>query len=294
MQEKTLKTMLLLILLMASFVALTARNGASYIRNGRHDLSNCDTFDCGPTALTRFDANETCVFCHTPHGANKDQTYIVNGTSSNPFTSWGTNPSNALNGVWLWNRRLPQGTFAVYDSSVSSTLNATVGQPGLVSLLCLSCHDGVGAINVLMNYPQYNAGYSESTGLSFFGGNTANQLGDYKTTLDPQYYLSIGDGRCQEPGTGENCTGGLNLQNDHPIGFSYEQAQSADTGLIAFNNLPAILQKRLALRMVGSDHYVECSTCHDPHMTNESAVGNMFLVIDNSEGSALCFGCHNK
>ena len=65
---------------------------------------------------------EICVVCHTPHNADI-----------------------TVADAPLWNHLVTTQTF---DPYVSATLTATdVGQPDGISKLCLSCHDGVTAID---------------------------------------------------------------------------------------------------------------------------------------------------
>ena len=59
---------------------------------------------------------QICIYCHAPH--HTDTT-----TTDAP----------------LWNHEVTSQTYVLYDSA---TLDATVGQPGGLSKLCLSCHDG--------------------------------------------------------------------------------------------------------------------------------------------------------
>lgn len=61
---------------------------------------------------------QICITCHTPHNAN------------------------AALGAPLWNHTNTAATFSLYTSAISSTFNATSGQPAGTSKLCLSCHDG--------------------------------------------------------------------------------------------------------------------------------------------------------
>lgn len=266
MLRKSMMFGVVTILAVALFVAITARNAASTVAGGKHDLS------FNGSANYSFLNDEPCIYCHTPHGANRSQRY-----STDPNTNVG---GGTLNGQFLWNRALPSQAFSVYSST---TMNATAGQPGTLSLLCLSCHDGIGALNVLINFRP------AATQPQPFGGFTENQFGDFNLADPNMGRLNIGDAVC----VGDSCVGvdnGTNLQNDHPIGFSYDTAQAADAGLKAFASLPAILQKRLNL--VSASHNLECSTCHDPHLTNNPG-GNNFLVMSNA-ASALCLGCHNK
>ena len=66
---------------------------------------------------------QICVFCHTPHGGDVDQTP-------------------------LWNRSIENPSYQPYDGT---SLQASVGQPSADSKLCLSCHDGTIAIGAVLN-----------------------------------------------------------------------------------------------------------------------------------------------
>jgi len=68
-----------------------------------------------------------CAFCHTPHRATQTRA--------------------------LWNRRLPDNVYDLYESS---TLQATTGQPTGASRLCLSCHDGTIAVGDVVHDPDGN------------------------------------------------------------------------------------------------------------------------------------------
>ncbi len=253
-------------LIVVVFLALDARNASSQVKGGFHDLS------FSGQAKYKYDTFQVCIFCHTPHNANETQGY-----TTNPSTEAG---GSTLGGKYLWNRRIPTHAWKVYTSS---TLHAdTSGGPGPLSLLCLSCHDGIGAMNVLLKYPSDTA----TPGVFYSMGITDNQFGDAQLT-DPNIGpLNIGEGQC----SGDNCTtGGGELQNDHPIGFIYADARALDP-----TGLNIITDPALTARMVLTGGRMECNTCHDPHITNPvGAVKNKFLVMDNT-GSAMCLACHNK
>ena len=69
---------------------------------------------------------QVCIFCHTPH--------------------------NAKPAVPLWNKVMPGGfTYDLYSSGSLSSAARSAATPGPESLLCLSCHDGRTAVNVLVN-----------------------------------------------------------------------------------------------------------------------------------------------
>lgn len=264
---------MVLSVLVASIIGLfhapPVQKAAAVVSGGKHDMS-----DWGGSNF-QYDTSEICVFCHTPHSANTDQSYDTDPTvvGSNPL----------LNGEFLWNRAMPVRAWSPYTSS---TLNSnTSSGPGKLSLLCLSCHDGVGAMNVLINNPGSGIGTAPAP-LSM----NQNQFGDF--SLNGIFgALNIGEGVC-DGGAGTNCTAGtgVNLQNDHPIGFVYEY--TVDPGLKAPATFPTWLRRRMAI----TGNRVECSTCHDPHRTNEPGDDNMFLADDtnNNAQSGLCFACHDK
>lgn len=100
-----------------------------------HDLSGQGT---SPTL-------ETCVFCHTPHGASP--------------------------AVPLWNHDLSAvAAYTEYSSPTldSASVGALAGGTG-VSNLCLSCHDGTVALSALVNNPP-----TGDPGIGVMGAGTAN------------------------------------------------------------------------------------------------------------------------
>ncbi len=146
-------------------------------------------------------------------------------------------PHNAAPQTPLWNRSLQPVNYILYESS---TLRAPLRQPDGPSRLCLSCHDGTIALgNVLRPVG----------GIAMTGGITFNR---------PSYI-------------------GTNLQDDHPIAFSYYSS-------LPNQELSATLPQGLKFYGSGDMH---CSTCHDPH---DNTYGK-FLVVDNRY-SALCTKCH--
>jgi len=70
-------------------------------------------------------SGEICIVCHTPHNADPYGDGIVDAP--------------------LWNHDADMTT--VYTLYSTTTLQAVPGQPAGVSKLCLSCHDGVIAID---------------------------------------------------------------------------------------------------------------------------------------------------
>ena len=130
---------LLLMLGVALVIASPSATGApgDGITGSDHDFS------------TKAYTTEICNVCHTPHNAISGQTL-------------------------LWNHTLSTATYTLYDST---TIDATdLGQPGGVSKLCLSCHDGTVAID----------SFGGQTGTNFVGGSK-----DFGTDLSNDHPISF-------------------------------------------------------------------------------------------------------
>jgi len=249
---------------------------------------------------------EICVYCHTPHGAN---------------TSSGV-------GMPLWNRTITAGlTYTPY--STPTTLGfageQTVTDPGPASLTCLSCHDGVTAIDSIINMPG-SGGYRA---LQETEVNTAF-LSEW-VQLNPAAHLSLdgcahachNDGGPAEfrnfiIGAGTDANGQydrqsgnvVDLSDDHPIGVLYPTALT-NQAWVGFRVMDVEMPGRYAFFDDGNgrlDKYeiraydsgdgfeVECASCHDPHGVPDAANVEFipsFLRVSN-EGSALCLTCHIK
>ena len=238
-----------------------------------HNMSNTfpgiDTRNYIADAPANGGTTEICIFCHTPH--------------------------NARPAVPLWNKAMPGGfTYDLYSSGSLSSAARSVTTPGPESLLCLSCHDGRTAINVLVN---------PATTISI-GGLTTNP--DTGGPLNMGYYSKFGNyganiGKLDGSGTDVSNYAGSNLMDDHPISFSYPAAQ-AEKGSGSLNPIGNIDP---VIRFFGPEKRLECSSCHDPHIDygyigknpSGSKTGDTtlrpFLVLSNNN-SKLCLNCHNK
>lgn len=284
MKERNIKTAVAsLIAAVAVAGTLMAGNAVAGIANTKHNLGTTGTGSNHQTAGTA----ELCVFCHTPHGAD---------TSAS---------------VPLWNRVLAAPvTYSTYNSLGTSSLDGSTTAVGSVSIACLSCHDGVQAMDVMINQPGsggFNAAGAAATG-------------------------NVWSGSAQLNGATVTNTG-VDLRNDHPIGVQYAGGPVTGTVPDAPNDYTtsqfkdrdfkdaksAILNGKsvwwvetpgsgngrqktdmqlytrtgaLALgsgtTLNGDQPYVECASCHDPHSENPT-----FLRIANT-GSAVCLACHTK
>ena len=124
----------------AVMVLLALQPGFSQtIVGSKHDFS-------GKTWNTSV-GSQICIVCHTPHNAV------------------------TIAEAPLWNHGLTASIFALYTSTISTTFNATPGQPDGTSKLCLSCHDGTVAVD---NYGGRTTGTFFVSGKDSLGINLSN------------------------------------------------------------------------------------------------------------------------
>ncbi len=239
-------------------VGFMATSSMATIDGSKHDLSdpNNTIRAANPADVN----NEICAFCHTPHGSNTD-----------------------FVGAPLWNKAIDTTiTYQVYGGG-QTTGGTTVDQPGDVSRACLSCHDGVNAINSIINLPG-SGGWSSTGNLVAFtvdGGSTIIPAGTAATM--PAGITQIG----------------TDLRNDHPVGVVYRgdeasppaslrpTATALPTGFVIAGDRDGNPGPTIGdLLRAGK---VECVSCHDPHLGQNPT----FLRLPN-DNSALCLACHAK
>lgn len=265
--------------------------GPGNIRFTAHNMSSNDDPAKGLTQGQRhqvsLEQEEVCIFCHTPH--------------------------NAKPAIPLWNKVTPTQTFRMYTSSQSLTSVAKgVTAPGPESLLCLACHDGRTAINVLHNSKvgqDYDGKKKVDIGNAYEDPGAPPELSGTGIplqffTFGGIYRANLGQTTYYDDGLKAlDAYAGNNLMDDHPISFSYTAAynEKISQGQNSLKDINAIDAR---IRFYGSNMRLECSSCHDPHVAYgytfdraDTGVGDKaltpFLVRDNS-GSALCLSCHNK
>lgn len=249
--------------------AFAGSAGGSGILGSRHDLS-VNGSDAAPLygVGTKDDLTRVCIYCHAPHNT---LTKVAGGPDYYP----------------LWNRPYSTiTTFTVYDSGIDTPTegmhaNATnpldtsygsLGQPGSVSKLCFSCHDGSIATNVY-GTPQMNeqSSYMDATA-------AGNNEGD----------VFIGAGAIF------NIGGDGNLSNHHPIGFNYIDVVGVDSEIadasVTFPGTTVAIGDKLY--GAGNTQF-ECVTCHDVH-NSENAVNAEKFLWSSDENSNFCCTCHIK
>jgi len=275
--------------------------GPTGVVGSNHDLS----FFYSNAAFTgndtggpfRYETDEVCVFCHTPHNANggvRGDTIWDGSGFTNDAGAYGGEP------IMLWNRSLDQNGGAPATSQIltynSPTMDSYTGQVWAYSLMCLSCHDGVQALNVLHSYPADAA-----------GGPIVPDGGSGPTRFGQVPFLPANIGERDATALPGSDDGIVHLENDHPVSIDYPNAQSADGGLevaTIAGNSGYVQDAKVRLFPRPSDgarRAMECSTCHDVHNEGSNSptapVGVRFkypFLNVTIAGSYLCTRCHRK
>ncbi len=237
----------------------------------------------GPGEVKAQSESQICVFCHTPHGAEK------------------------FPGSPLWNRKLSGATYTpnVYSSSsldAEAILGTTLAEPAGSSKLCLSCHDGtlaLGAVNVL---------------------NGAVDVNVPMVGTDPDGSMPGGP---HTAASGFTRDLGVDLRNDHPISLTYDTALADADGELhtpdSNQMIPAGTGETVAIRTPAhkpllpleatgatAEGQIQCGTCHDPHLYDTTGADIKFLRAHRLQqgppaGGAfdpnndiICIACHDK
>lgn len=161
-------------------------------------------------------------------------------------TPHGANMAATAFGAPLWNRAIGSNALTAYNSGTLTNSARAANLAGSDAVLCLSCHDGASMAGPLTN--PLNSG--AATGIN-------------------------------EIAAGDNALIGVNLSNDHPVGFNFALAVTQDsTGLKTPTTAGVTF---------GGGNDMWCSSCHDVH----DNANKPFLVMNNA-GSNLCLDCHKK
>jgi len=248
------------------------------------ELSPHNLSTTGPVAGT---TTQVCVYCHTPHAG-------VAGAV-----------------VPLWNKGAEsvEGDFDRYSDLGSVTFDAAEADVGSVSMACLTCHDGVQAIDVAINASgrDLGPGFIDTGARTMPGTNTIAVLG---TDLRNDHPISM-----------QYAAGGLVSTQVPPpgsppllqTGIVYGDPDFNDTWAMTLNatpiwwldvadgaNNPGIRDKSDVLLYTRNDlgavePFVECGSCHDPHNYDSFVAGDSvaFLRVAN-DSSQICTACHDK
>ena len=197
---------------------------AGSIKGSAHDL-----------ASKGFDAGENCIICHTPH--NSDISVTVSP---------------------LWNHQPASTTYDMYytrDDNLES-------QPTGESKLCLSCHDGVTAIDK----------FGGRTTASFMSGTTGSNTKNKQSDSHPLSILFNSASAEKNPSLYDPAVTTVTIGSG---------STNTRTGTIAELLLP--------------NGRVQCNSCHDVHnnFVGNNAKDQPFLKITKAR-SEICLACHNK
>jgi len=237
-----------------------------------------------------------CVLCHTPHNGGG---VTVQGTSSGIKASSFNGSCVAAGGcagaqgaavgqetagnIYLWGQALGQLTYNSWDSTGPTSFNQSavtggvgvLSHPEVHSLMCLSCHDGS------TTGSSYDLGYNTAGGASTGTGGTQ---GFYGPGFGPPSLKGVS----WSPYNAGWSTG--SLMNSHPIHAHYTTGGGTTVpGLwgvtinktaytVYFNDTSfnywtgfAAVGHPGRLWTDGSDAYVECTSCHEPHRFTQYA-----------------------
>jgi predicted CXXCH cytochrome family protein len=245
------------ILVVSSTMVMAGADPGTGIKSTSHDLSTATgkggLWNAGVAADPTLD--RICIYCHAPHHTIKASDAAL------------ALPA-ALTYFPLWNHNLTALTYTMYTdnnsdvpNNISHKLNADLSaQPGSISKLCLSCHDGSVAVS---SYGNFNGGISSSKHTG-----TANASGR----------ILIGAGG--------------DLSNHHPIGFDYGTVAAIDDEIRdAGNTLLGDNPYGLTIDDLLYGGKMECASCHDVHNTKNTGTKFTWVADENSN---LCLSCHAK
>jgi predicted CXXCH cytochrome family protein len=214
----------------AAFAALGAQSASAAIGtivNSKHDFSAT-----GPSATYKGTSTQVCVYCHAPHNGG--------GTTL------------------LWNHAASAATYTLYTKTTSSTMDATIGQPGAVSKLCLSCHDGTVAVDS-------------------FGGATGNKLATGVANL----------------GTDLSNDHPIGFAYNAALVTADPGLRAVSTAATIGTGNTGTIETKMLFGASGAAT-VECASCHDVHNSTSGTAVESKLLRQTTAGSALCMTCHIK
>jgi len=274
--------------------AVIAQPAFAGIADTKHNLGSANTRDENHATDAVASNGEICVFCHTPHGADS--------SAAAP----------------LWNKKLgTTTTYTTYGEQRSATLDGIVGQPGAISLACLSCHDGAQALDNIINAP--GSGMYNPTGTNTPSANAPGATGGSGGlgrgwTWNAPRLTSLN----KLDGTKTVAMLDTNLSNDHPVGIQYcggptsagaigtckdpdfKTPTNGGSGNVWWvdtaDGTDGTRQKTDMILYAstgvgaGEGPQVECASCHDPHSTN----GLFLRRKAGNKDSTTCLSCHTK
>ncbi|MEW6740123.1 MAG: cytochrome c3 family protein [Nitrospirota bacterium] len=186
-------------------------------------------------------------------------------------------PHNAQPGRPLWNHDMPGSAYTMYTSeylhragyTLPTGLGTTTGTPGMLSRQCLSCHDGTVAVGAVYMV----RGTILGTNLIAMSGVTADKM----PTAAAGYI-------------------GTDLTKHHPVGIEYNSAITIafGSGSRTIELITNPTSTAMKLYSISAKNYVECSSCHDPHLENVRFLRDTSGATFAAKISNTCTACHTK
>ncbi len=225
------------------------------ILGSKHDFTGLNK-RAGVTAMSGVafsDYGYSCVYCHVP----PEET--------------GANPAD-FGGITDWNRFEPAtDNYKLYKSQ---SLDSTTRKPNPISMLCLSCHDGTMAIDMVVFKPA-----------------TFDSAADRAMHMKINNTDSIENcGKCHNGQIAHDITVkmlGTDLTNDHPISMRYAGLDSGRGGVLDIDFRPPDHPDGFDNGVKLYNGNVECATCHNVHNPENE-------LLLRAEAETLCFTCHLK
>ncbi len=206
--------------------------------------------------------DEICIFCHTPH---------MNVTKGDVLPLWNHRLSSGVGSYTMYKSASFNGADN-YGLLQAVTLNTPTTPADLVTgnmsvtNLCLSCHDGTQAVNAMFNPP--------------------NRL-----NANPVMTGGGGAGSAYIPNT-SNAYLGTDLQNDHPVNFTYSVSQTVSDETLHTEGGGGVQWNGETVRLFNGT--VQCASCHDPHKDYVTSTEFTPFLRVTISGSKLCLTCHDK
>ncbi len=274
---KSKLTSLITIVAITALSATAALAGPGILGTS-HDIGN---YLNGKGSTLHPSETRICAGCHTPHH------------SLTPDMLAGI--PNAPEYTPLWAHAVDLNYYDAYANPVfNARTDGLRADDTLIgpSRLCMSCHDGVIAVDSYYQPATGVAAFTDNKGSVKIGG--ANDFGGNNI------------------GIGAAGVGTFSMARNHPIGFDFKQFLTDatktlgefQTGLPDKKYVNAGTTITVANRLYdtmgdGSTGYMTCATCHDVHnkLTPASegpgtGTAQFYFTLAPQAGSALCVTCH--
>jgi predicted CXXCH cytochrome family protein len=262
-------TLFLLVAASIAGVPLGAGTAAAGITRTPHNL-----IGAGRQTMTEEEQSvAVCAFCHTPQGTDQPRP--------------------------LWQEAGFQdgASFATFDSFGLSNIE-NVDELGSVSVACVSCHDGVQALNVTLDgpvreIPGRSRGRVTSMLSVFVGGSVSEMAVSHPVGVpygawgkrNPYAVMSVAG-----PGVGGTLT--PSASDQRAVGFRQPDRAVIDGATVWWLETGDEGRQRddihLYTRPAASGvevPFVECASCHDPHAERVNFMREV-------GGTGLCMSCH--